>query len=188
MPCLFGTKKTPVIIHRPPTPSHGFWLGIGWVGRRGVSWEKRGVVKEPERSGKTSEVSRAGLFLSVCGCTHCTHWLRPRNSPPPAFVLIYEGAIGQPRQPSRHSFVTPFLSLSSFRDSIMSWYQYSLVPTPQQYDHSQRTEAIENWPNTASYLASLMESMFFTVMDYQYTAWWNGVSPMPLLSCELLAI
>jgi hypothetical protein len=29
----------------------------------------------------------------------CTHWLRPRNSPPPpAFGLIYEGAIGQPRQ------------------------------------------------------------------------------------------
>jgi hypothetical protein len=28
----------------------------------------------------------------------CTHWLRPRNSPLfPAFGLIYEGAIGQPR-------------------------------------------------------------------------------------------
>ncbi len=28
----------------------------------------------------------------------CTHWLRPRNSPPPpAIGLIYEGAIGQPR-------------------------------------------------------------------------------------------
>ncbi len=27
----------------------------------------------------------------------CTHWLRPRNPPPPAFGLIYEGAIGQPR-------------------------------------------------------------------------------------------
>jgi hypothetical protein len=28
----------------------------------------------------------------------CAHWLRPRNSPlPPAFGLIYEGAIGQPR-------------------------------------------------------------------------------------------
>jgi hypothetical protein len=28
----------------------------------------------------------------------CTHWLRPRNPPPhpPAFGLIYEGAIGQP--------------------------------------------------------------------------------------------
>ncbi len=28
----------------------------------------------------------------------CTHWLRPCNfPPPPAFGLIYEGAIGQPR-------------------------------------------------------------------------------------------
>jgi hypothetical protein len=28
----------------------------------------------------------------------CTHWLRPSNpSPPPAFGLTYEGAIGQPR-------------------------------------------------------------------------------------------
>jgi hypothetical protein len=28
----------------------------------------------------------------------CTHWLRLRNSLlPPAFGLIYEGAIGQPR-------------------------------------------------------------------------------------------
>jgi hypothetical protein len=34
-----------------------------------------------------------------------THWLKPRNLPPPAFGLIYEGAIGQPRQ--THLFVTP---------------------------------------------------------------------------------
>jgi hypothetical protein len=28
----------------------------------------------------------------------CTHWLRPRNSPPPpSFGLIYESAIGQLR-------------------------------------------------------------------------------------------
>jgi hypothetical protein len=27
----------------------------------------------------------------------CTHWLRPRNPPPSAFELKYEGAIGQPR-------------------------------------------------------------------------------------------
>jgi hypothetical protein len=26
-----------------------------------------------------------------------THWLRPRNPPPPPFGLIFEGAIGQPR-------------------------------------------------------------------------------------------
>jgi hypothetical protein len=29
---------------------------------------------------------------------NCTHWLRPRNPLPPAFGLIYEGTIGQPRQ------------------------------------------------------------------------------------------
>ncbi len=29
----------------------------------------------------------------------CTHWLRPRNPPPPPpFGLIYEGAIDQPRK------------------------------------------------------------------------------------------
>ncbi len=29
----------------------------------------------------------------------CSHWLRPRNPPlPSTFVLMYEGAIGQPRQ------------------------------------------------------------------------------------------
>jgi hypothetical protein len=45
-----------------------------------------------------------------------THWLRPRNSnPPPAFGLIYEGAIGQPRSttslcnPLALAFYLPFL-------------------------------------------------------------------------------
>ncbi len=30
----------------------------------------------------------------------CTHWLGPRNTTPrpPVFGLIYEGAVGQPRQ------------------------------------------------------------------------------------------
>jgi hypothetical protein len=28
----------------------------------------------------------------------CTHWLRARNLPPPAFGLKYEGAIGEPRK------------------------------------------------------------------------------------------
>ena len=37
----------------------------------------------------------------------CTHWLRPRNSPPPpAFGLTYGDDIGQPRD-RRHLFVTP---------------------------------------------------------------------------------
>jgi hypothetical protein len=36
----------------------------------------------------------------------CTHWLRPRNSPPPSHLdSYYEGAIGQ--QDRRHLLVTP---------------------------------------------------------------------------------
>jgi hypothetical protein len=35
----------------------------------------------------------------------CTHWLIPHNPHPPAFGLIYEGGIGQPR---RHLLVTPW--------------------------------------------------------------------------------
>jgi hypothetical protein len=34
-----------------------------------------------------------------------TNWLRPRNSP--AYGLIYEGVVGQPRVDTRHLFVTP---------------------------------------------------------------------------------
>jgi hypothetical protein len=40
-----------------------------------------------------------------------THWLRPRNpSLPPAFGLIYEGAIGQLRK-NRHFLVTPWIRI-----------------------------------------------------------------------------
>ncbi len=40
----------------------------------------------------------------------CTHWLKPRNTPPPippAFGFVYEGAIGQQRQTT--SLCTPLL-------------------------------------------------------------------------------
>jgi hypothetical protein len=37
------------------------------------------------------------LSLFVLHVHSCTHWLRPRNPLPPAFGLISEGAIGQPR-------------------------------------------------------------------------------------------
>ncbi len=40
------------------------------------------------------ELDLQSLFGLLC----CTHWLRPRNSPLPAFGLIYEGAIGQQRK------------------------------------------------------------------------------------------
>jgi hypothetical protein len=42
----------------------------------------------------------------------CTHWLRHRNPPPPLFGLIYEGAIGQPRQTTSHLFLAPCFQLS----------------------------------------------------------------------------
>jgi hypothetical protein len=42
--------------------------------------------------------SHQSLFGFLCIQLYITNWLRPRNSPPPpAFGLIYEGAIGQPR-------------------------------------------------------------------------------------------
>jgi hypothetical protein len=41
------------------------------------------------------ELDLQSLFgLHVHGCTH---WLWPLNPPPPAFGVIYEGTIGQPR-------------------------------------------------------------------------------------------
>jgi hypothetical protein len=45
------------------------------------------------------ELDLQSLFGLLCTATAaCSHWLRARNSHiPPAFGLIYEGAIGQPR-------------------------------------------------------------------------------------------
>jgi hypothetical protein len=37
-----------------------------------------------------------GLHCMSRDAHSCTHWLRPRT-PLPAFGLVYEGAIGQPR-------------------------------------------------------------------------------------------
>ncbi len=36
--------------------------------------------------------------MGSCVQLYGTHWLKPRNPPPPAFGLIDEGAIGQPRK------------------------------------------------------------------------------------------
>ncbi len=43
------------------------------------------------------ELDLQSLFGLHVHVHSCSHRLRPRN-PPPAFGLIYEGAIGQPRQ------------------------------------------------------------------------------------------
>jgi hypothetical protein len=45
--------------------------------------------------GKIWSYSRSPKFIWA-PVYSCTHWLRPRNPPPPAFGLIYEGAIGLP--------------------------------------------------------------------------------------------
>ncbi len=54
-----------------------------------------------KRSFSMSENERFGLVFAKTGSINsgtvlCTHWLRPHPPPPPAFGLIYEGAIGQP--------------------------------------------------------------------------------------------
>ncbi len=46
------------------------------------------------------ELGLQKLFGLLCTLYSCTYWLRPPQLPPPpspAFGLIYEGAIGQPR-------------------------------------------------------------------------------------------
>ncbi len=46
------------------------------------------------------EVDLRSLFGSMSRDVHsCSRWLKPRNPPnPPAFELVYKGAIGQQRQ------------------------------------------------------------------------------------------
>jgi hypothetical protein len=53
----------------------------------------------PLRHMLNMELDLQSLFGFQCTVQlYPTIWLRPRNShPPPAFGLIYEGAIGQPR-------------------------------------------------------------------------------------------
>jgi hypothetical protein len=51
---------------------------------------------QPYRIGKYGVRSPKFIWVFLHSCTH---WLRLRNSPPPpAFGLIYGGAIGQPRE------------------------------------------------------------------------------------------
>ena len=55
--------------------------------------DPRSGLEKNQDPGKTSRIRNTGLFgLHVHSCTH---WQRHRH--PPAFGLIYEGAIGQPR-------------------------------------------------------------------------------------------
>ncbi len=66
-------------------------------------------------------------------CAHCTHQLRPRNPPPPypAFGLIYEGAIGQPRQAT--SLCDPLLSTHGSDQKCKNYYVYRKLKGPISY-------------------------------------------------------
>ncbi len=63
-------------------------------------------IQEMGRRGHETIKHRLNMELDLQSLVRlhvhsCTHWLSPCNSPaPPAFGLIYEGAIG-------HLFVTP---------------------------------------------------------------------------------
>ncbi len=51
----------------------------------------------------------------------CTHWLRPRTPiHPPPFGLIYEGAIGQPRQ--KTSLYDPMLIIFANHNQFLSFF------------------------------------------------------------------
>jgi hypothetical protein len=62
---------------------------------------KPGVKSNISRSNEGNSGGKMELDLQSLFGLHvhsCTHWLRPRNPlHHPAFGLIYEGAIGQPR-------------------------------------------------------------------------------------------
>ncbi len=66
------------------------------------------------------ELDLQSLFGLLVHC--CTHWLRPRNRPPPpspAFGLIYEGAIDQ--QDRRHlSACDPWFVLCRKKENMES--------------------------------------------------------------------
>ncbi len=65
----------------------------------------------------------------------CTHWLRPRNPPPPpqspAFRLEHEGAIGQQRQTTSLCNPLDLTSWSVFFTVTCKqmFYHYNLIPT-----------------------------------------------------------
>jgi hypothetical protein len=69
-----------------------FSKGTVAVGRRGPIWSK---------------ISKVYLGSMSRDVHSCTHWLRPRNSPPSrAFGLVYGGALLVSKD-RRHLFVTP---------------------------------------------------------------------------------
>ncbi len=68
----------------------------------------------------------------------CTRWLRPRN---PAFGLLYEGAIGQPKY---RSLCDP---LATMNLKWVSKCSFSCVPRATSTVHSEQLEENPLWPS-----------------------------------------
>ncbi len=68
----------------------------------------------------------------------CTHWLRPRN---PAFGLIYEGAIGQPKYRSLCD------ALATIDLLWVSKCSFSCDPRATSTVHSEHLEENPLWPS-----------------------------------------
>ncbi len=81
-----GTGRRPCARNSLPLPSWGSNQFISILLMRRMNGSKHRL------NMKLDLRSLFGLHVHKC-----THWLRPRNPPPPAFGLIYEGAIGQLR-------------------------------------------------------------------------------------------
>jgi hypothetical protein len=67
------------------------------------------------------ELDLQSLFGLLCTAVHVA------VPTPPAFGLIYEGAIGRPRY-RRHYFITPWVPLSSI--SVRQCYRYHIARCP----------------------------------------------------------
>ncbi len=66
-----------------------------WAQKDGCAQRTGAHARQKPTSRLNMELDLQSLFgLHVYSCTY---WLRPRNSPPPAFELKYEDAIGQQR-------------------------------------------------------------------------------------------
>ncbi len=69
-------------------------------------------------------------------CCSCTHWLRPRNSPPPAaFGLLYEGAIGQPRWTTSLCNPLETLNIKRLQKGLYKLLDFSSALSPEDPDN-----------------------------------------------------
>ncbi len=87
-------KNGPIKTRAISTRDESKAVSIGWPGPSVQHSTLSHLVWDHD-----SRYHRLNMELSAIHVHSCTHWLRPRNAPPPhAFGLVYEGAIGQPRR------------------------------------------------------------------------------------------